>query len=118
MPRVNDRFIQPGDVLDVTAPRALTPGDGALVGDTFGVSLTTSANGAAARIATEGVWAINKTAGQTFAQGALVYWDNTAFSVTAVSTGNRRIGSATVAAVGGDATAKVRLSGAPAPTGA
>lgn len=118
MPRLTDRFIQPGDVLDITAPYALTPGDGVLVGDTFGVSLDTSANGTAGRMATEGVFDIAKTAAQTFAQGALVYWDNTAKSVTAVSTGNRRIGSATQAAAGGDALARVRLSGAPAPTGA
>lgn len=118
MPRVTDRFIQDGDVLDVTAPYALTPGDGALVGNIFGVSLDTSANAAAARIATEGVWDIAKTAAQTFAQGALVYWDNAAKSVTSVSTGNYRIGVATKAAAGGDATARVRLNGVGVPTGA
>lgn len=118
MPRLTDRYIQPGDVLDVTAPYALTPGDGCLVGNLFGVSLDTSANGTAARMATEGVFDIAKTAAQTFAQGALVYWDNAAKSVTSVTTGNYRIGSATQAAAGGDATARVRLSGCPAPTGA
>lgn len=118
MPRVSDRYIQEGEVLDITAPYALTPGDGCLTGALFGVSLDTSANGTAGRMATVGVWDIAKTAAQTFTQGALVYWDNTAKSVTSVSTGNVRIGSATQAAAGGDATARVRLSGAPAPTGA
>jgi predicted RecA/RadA family phage recombinase len=118
MPRISDRYIQPGDVLDITAPYALTPGDGCLIGNLFGMSLDTSANGAAARIQPTGVWDIAKTAAQTFAQGALVYWDNAAKSVTSVSTGNTRIGSATQAAAGGDATARVRLSGNPAPTGA
>lgn len=118
MPRFTDRYVQPGDVLDVTAPRVLTPGDGALVGDLFGVSMGSYANGAAAKIQTTGVFILAKTAGQTGALGALAYWDNTAFSVTSVSTGNRRIGCYAVAAAGGDATATVRLNGQAVPAGA
>lgn len=119
MPRVTDRFIQDGDVIPVlSAPYALTPGDGCLVGNLFGVALGAALISTPVEMATEGVWDIAKTAGQTFAVGALVYWDDAAKSVTSVSTGNRRIGSATAVAAGGDATARVRLSGVPAPTGA
>lgn len=119
MPRVTERFIQDGDVITVpSAPRALTPGDGVLSGNLFGVALGAAAISTPVEMMTEGVWDIAKTAAQTFAIGDLVYWDNTAFSVTAVATGNRRIGSAIAAAAGGDATARVRLSGVPAPTGA
>lgn len=114
----NSAYIQDGDVLDLTAPYDRTAGQGALIGDTFGIACNTVLSGAVGQFATEGVFDIAKTAAQTFAQGALVYWDNSAKSVTAVSTGNRRIGSATQAAAGGDATARVRLSGCPAPTGA
>ncbi len=117
MARVTDRFIQDGDVLNVTAPYAVTPGDGMLVGNLFGVSLDTSANAAAARMATRGVWDIAKTAAQTPTAGALAYWDNAAKSVTTVSTANYRIGSFTQAAAGGDATCRVRLAGAPSPVG-
>lgn len=118
MPRLTDRFIQEGDVINVTAPYALTPGDGALVGNLFGIAADTAANGAAVNLITEGVFDIAKTAAQTFAQGALVYWDNAAKSVTSVSTGNYRVGCATQAAAGGDATARVRLNGVAVPTGA
>lgn len=119
MPRVSDRFIQDGDVITVpSAPRALTPGDGVLSGNLFGLALGAAAISTPVEIATEGVWDINKTAAQVFAIGDLVYWDNTAFSVTTVTAANRRIGTAVAAAAGGDATARVRLSGAPAPTGA
>lgn len=118
MPRVSDRFIQPGDVLTVaSAPYALTPGDGCLSGNLFGMALGTAAISTPVEMATEGVWDIAKTAAQTFAVGDLVYWDNAARSVTTVTAGNRRIGSATAAAAGGDATARVRLAGVPVPTG-
>lgn len=118
MPRVTDRFIQEGDVLTLSAPYAVTPGDGLLVGSLFGIASAAAALNAAVEVQTEGVWDVAKTAGQTFAQGALVYWDNAAKSVTSVSAGNYRIGVATQAAAGGDATARVRLNGVGVPTGA
>lgn len=119
MPRVTDRFIGPGDVITVpSAPRALTPGDGVLSGNLFGMALGSALISTPVEMAVEGVWDIAKTAAQTFSIGDLVYWDNTAFSVTTVTAANRRIGTAVAAAAGGDATARVRLSGAPAPTGA
>lgn len=118
MAGVNSAYIQPGDVVDLAAPYDRTAGQGALIGDTFGVAANTVLSGATAPFHTEGVWDLTKTSGQTFAAGALAYWDNTAKSVTAVSTGNRRIGSVMIAAAGGDANARVRLSGAPAPAGA
>lgn len=118
MAGLNSAYVGPGEVLDLPAPYDRTAGQGALIGDTFGVAANTVLSGATGQFHTEGEWNLAKTAGQTFAAGALVYWDNTAKSVTAVSAGNRRIGSATLAAAGGDTTARVRLSGAPAPAGA
>ena len=117
MPRITDRYIQDGDVITLVAPYALTPGDGCLVGSTFGVALGAAAISTPVEVAMEGVFDIAKTAGQTPAQGALAYWDNTAKSVTTVSTSNSRIGSFTQAALAGDATCRVRLSGAPAVAG-
>lgn len=118
MARLTDRFIQEGKVLSVTAPYDLTPGVGALVGGLFGIAAGDAATGEPVELITEGVFDVAKTAAKTFAQGALVYWDDTAKSVTDVSTGNYRIGCATQAAAGGDATARVRLNGAAVPTGA
>lgn len=119
MPRVSDRFIQPGDVITVaSAPYALTPADGCLVGNLFGIAMGAAAISTPVELRTDGVWDIAKTAAQTFAVGALVYWDDTAKSVTSVTAGNRRIGTAIAAALGGDATARVRLNGVSVPTGA
>jgi predicted RecA/RadA family phage recombinase len=111
-------FIGPGRSLNLTAPYQRNSGEGALIGTIFAVSLGIVANAAKGDFAFEGVWDITKTAAQTFAEGALVYWDNTAKSVTSVNTGNTRIGVAAAAAAGGDATARVRLNGMGAPTGA
>ena len=54
-----------------------------------------------------------KTAGDTPAVGALLYWDNTAKSLTTTASGNKRVGVAVKAALAGDATVRVRLDGAP-----
>ncbi len=100
---------QSGRNITVTAPYDVASGGGCLVGSLFGVASNTVASGAQVPIDTGGVYAIAKTAAQTFAQGAKVYWDNTAKKVTAVTTDNTLIGVATKAAAGGDATANVRL---------
>ena len=111
-------YIQPGRTVTFTAPYQRNAGEGALIGALFGVALATVANAAKGEFSIEGVWDITKTAAETFTEGALVYWDNTAKSVTSVATGNTRIGAAAAAAAGGDATARVRLNGMAAPTGA
>jgi len=118
MARLTDAFIQPGESINLAAPYDRQGGQGALVGAIFGVATKDVLSGATADFIIEGVFSIAKTAAQTFSQGALVYWDNAAKSCTSVSTGNTRIGIATVAAVGGDANVTVRLNGAGAPTGA
>ena len=87
-------YIQPGRTVTFTAPYQRNAGEGALIGALFGVALATVANAAKGEFAIEGVWDITKTAAQTFTEGALVYWDNTAKSVTSVATGNTRIGAA------------------------
>lgn len=100
---------QSGRNITVPAPTNLTSGDGCLVGSLFGVASNTVLAGANVPIDTGGVYALAKTAGQSFTVGAKVYWDNTAKSVTGVATANTLIGVATAAAAGGDATANVRL---------
>lgn len=101
--------MQSGRNITVAAPYDVTSGDGCLVGSLFGVASNTVKSGEAVPIDTGGVYAIKKTAAQTFAAGAKVYWDDTAKSVTSVSTSNTLIGVAIKAAAGADATATVRL---------
>jgi len=116
--RFTDAYVQPGETLDLPAPYDRKGGEGALIGNLFGVATVNVAASSTIAFAVEGVFRLDKTASQTFAVGANVYWDNTAKSVTAVTTGNTRIGVAAVAAASNDAQAVVRLNGAGAPTGA
>lgn len=102
-------IMQKGRNITVAAPYDVASGDGCLVGSLFGIASVTVASGKDVAIDTGGVYAIKKTAAQTFSQGAKVYWDNTAKSVTGVSSGNTLIGVAIKAAGGSDPTAAVRL---------
>jgi predicted RecA/RadA family phage recombinase len=104
-------FVMAGTTVTLTAPAAVTSGQGLLVGSIFGLASASAAIGEEVEAVTEGVFDIVKTAAQVFAQGAKVYWDNAAKSVTSVTAGNSLIGVALVAALGADATARVRLNG-------
>jgi predicted RecA/RadA family phage recombinase len=102
-------FIQPGAVLTLAAPYAVTPGAGAKVGAIFGVSTGTYALGETGEFNTEGVHALAKVSAQAWTVGALIYWDNTAKLVTTVSTSNMLIGFATEAAANPSPTGRVKL---------
>jgi predicted RecA/RadA family phage recombinase len=101
-------FVQPGDNLDLAAPRALTSGAGFLVGSIFAVASVDAAQGATLAGVTRGVFDLPKAAGAV-TQGQKIYWDNTAFVVTTTVGSNTQIGVATAAAASGDATARVKL---------
>ena len=116
-------YVQRGDTLTVTAPYALTSGQGCQVGNIFGVSVNTQSVGDSTELVVQGVFDLAKDA-STFTSGAKVYWDNsqqlaTANTLTAAGAANKEIGFAVldqasgVAApggAGGDATVRVRLN--------
>ncbi|HOX90228.1 MAG TPA: DUF2190 family protein [Burkholderiaceae bacterium] len=106
-------FVQPGVVVTVTAPYALNPGDGCLVGVLFGVAAGAYSSGAPAELQLEGVFDLTALATDTASGTTLVaaYWDNTNKRVTTTSSGNTKIGVITAAKANGDATARVRLNG-------
>jgi predicted RecA/RadA family phage recombinase len=104
-------FVQPGKVLTLTAPAAITGGNGYKIGDIFGVAQASVANGAQVELVTEGVFALPKAATITPAQGVKLYWDDAAKNVTTTASGNTLIGvhASAVAAGASDATIRVRL---------
>ena len=67
-------YVQPGNVLDHTAAANLVSGQAVLVGKRLGVALTDIANGSQGPVSVEGVWSLPKKAGDTPAQGDLLYW--------------------------------------------
>lgn len=104
-------FIQPGDTITITAPSGgTTAGVGVLTGSLFGVALSTAAVGESVAVGCEGVYKLAKEGSNTFAIGAIAYWNNTNKTVTSTASGNAKIGIVVNAAVAsGDTTAQVRL---------
>ena len=107
-------YVQPGNTITLTAPYAVSSGDGLLVGSIFGVAAGTSALGEAVEAALTGVYDLKKVASQAWAAGDKVYWDNAAKEATKTTTSNTLIGVAVVAVAGGagDVVGRVRLNGA------
>ncbi len=93
--------VQPGNSITLTAPYAVTSGDGLLVGSIFGVAAGTAILGDPVETAVEGVYDLKKVASQAWAVGDRIYWDNTAKQTTKTLTSNTLIGVATEAVGGG-----------------
>jgi len=112
-------YLYSGATLTLTAPYQRNTGKGALVGNIFGVALTTVANAVEAEFATEGVWLLDKTSAQAWAVGNKIYWDNTNKRCDNVATaGFRLIGVATAVAADPSSTGYVKLRGNAAVYGA
>jgi predicted RecA/RadA family phage recombinase len=105
-------YVQPGDVLTLTAPYQRNTGQGALVGSIFGVALQTVANAVAGEFATKGVWSLSKTSAQAWTVGQKIYWDNSNKRCDSDSTVGQLIGVATAVADNPSSTGYVRLNGA------
>jgi len=108
---MNNKFLS-GETVPVIAPYAVTSGNGVLVGSYFGVAKHTAAISTQVETERLGCVTLPAVSANTFAQGALVYWDNVARNCTSTSASNRIIGTALVAKVGGTTTVQVTLDGA------
>ena len=105
-------YVQHGKVLTVTAPAAVSSGDGVKVGMLFGVAQGDAENGADVEIVTEGVFTLPKTSAQAWTAGAAIYWNNSSgVCTTATTAGNILIGVAVEAAANPSDTGVVRLNG-------
>ena len=107
-------FIQPGDSLTVSAPYAVTSGQGVLVGALFGVAAVDGVQNAVIECQTKGVFDITKEPALAITAGARVFWDNTNRRLTTTATGNFQVGLATVAALAADTTVRAVLLRVPA----
>lgn len=106
-------YVQPGDVLTLTAPYQRNAGEMALIGAALiAVANTDIANGANGEWSLEGVFTITALSTDTGSVGAKMYWDNTNKRLTTTSAGNTLVGVLTVAKLNGDTTAQVRLNAA------
>lgn len=116
-------YVQPGDVIQVTAGADITSGQVVKVGQTLGVALTDIANGATGSVAIRGVFTCPKVSAAVIAQGESLTWDvsassgagafddNLATPATGDVTGATAV--AAKAAGNGDTTVEVLFTGVP-----
>jgi predicted RecA/RadA family phage recombinase len=105
-------YVQPGNVLDLTAPYDVSSGGGFLVGSIFAIACADALSGAKVEGRVVGVFDLAKTSAQAWSVGDLIYWDNGGKVCTSVSTGHLLIGTAAAAAANPSATGTVRLNAA------
>jgi predicted RecA/RadA family phage recombinase len=104
-------FVQPGDVITLTAPSAVRSGGVVHVGALIGVAAHDAPQGAEVETAMTGVFELPKAAGP-LAQGALAFWDG---SAVVAEEGEDDplplLGTVIVAAGASASTARIRLNG-------
>lgn len=103
--------VQDGDVITVTAPYAVTSGQGCQVGAAlFGIASGDAASGATLELQLEGVYDVTALSTDTAAVGDLLYWDNTNKRLTTTATSNLKVGVAVAAKASGATTARILLN--------
>jgi predicted RecA/RadA family phage recombinase len=105
-------YLGPGKVLPLTAPSGgVVAGTAYLIGALLVVAQNTVAQALPFEGIPEGLFTLPKATGQTWSEGAKLYWDNTAKNLTTTASGNTLVGVAAAAAATGDTTGSVRLDG-------
>lgn len=109
-----NNFIQPGDVLTLTAPNGgVVAGSAYQIGNLLVVAASDADAGDPFEGKATGVFDLPKTTSETWTEGELLYWDNSTKKLTE-SDGdevNLLVGCAAVAAGSSDTTGRCRLNG-------
>ena len=104
--------IQKGDIITVPAPAGgIAAGEGAIIGNIFGIAAYAAAVGEPLELSTIGVYQLPKATAAVLAVGARVAWDNTAKNINVLGAGRFPVGVATEAAGNGVTGVAVRLDG-------
>lgn len=107
-------YVQPGDVLTLTAPANVSSGALVAVGQIIGVAAGDALTATNVQVKTTGVFsglrALNG-ASTSAAVGANAYFDATNSNVTISATSNAKIGVFMVAKANADTSATIRLNG-------
>ena len=109
----NNILFTEGEVMPITSASAVASGTAVLVGAKVGVAVDDIAASGTGNLAMNCVVSYAKAtgAGTGGAQGADAYWDNSAKKLTAVSSGNTKVGYFWATCADGDSTAQVKLLG-------
>jgi len=104
-------FIQDGQVVPMTAPAGgVTSGAAYLISGVVVVAMQDAAAGATFPALVDGSCWLPKASGLAIAEGAVLYWDNTAKNLTTTAAGNTKCGFAFGGgALAADALVKIRF---------
>ena len=104
-------YIQEGNVLDLTAPSAVTSGTPYQIGDLFGVAVKSADSGATFPLAVEGVFSMTILGTDTPSEGQKLYWDNGNSRLTTTASTHKLVAHAVEAKGSGPTTIKAKLIG-------
>jgi predicted RecA/RadA family phage recombinase len=103
-------FYSEGHHVDHTPSSAVLSGAVVLIGTRVGVAVADIQANTPGALRVTGNFFLPKKAGDTPAQGAALYWDNTNKYLTTTSSGNTYAGWAVAAALSGDATVSTKIN--------
>lgn len=109
-----DTFVQPGDVLEFTAPSGgVVTGVPKQIGQILVIPAVTAAINVRFNGSVAGVFSVPKIGSQAWTEGAVVFWDSGNGRFTTSGAGNLQAGIAVVAVGSGatETTGVVRLDG-------
>jgi predicted RecA/RadA family phage recombinase len=103
-------FVQPGNVLTITAGGSVASGSPVPIGDLIGIALNAAVTGETVDLRLDGVWELPKVSADTITAGQSVYWDAGNNLVTETASTHQKLGHAVAAAGNGAGTVRVRLA--------
>lgn len=107
-----ENYSQPGEIITLTAPSGgVVSGTAYKIGSLLSVACVSADEAASYSAAVTGIFTLPKATGQTWTEGAKLYWDDGAKKFTTTSSGNTLAGCAVAAAGSSDTTGSVRLDG-------
>jgi len=106
-----NNYKQTGKHLTFLLAATVVSGTPFLMGTKLAVPLQSGVSGDTIEVAVEGVWNLPKAGSQAWAQGAAIYWDDTAKNCTTTATSNTLIGYAAAPALSADTKGDVKLNG-------
>ena len=105
-------YIQTGKSLDLTAPAGgVLSGQAIKVGAIVGFVSADTVAGDKFVLNTKGVFLCNTDTGTAWAEGDLVYWDDTNKVFTKTSASNTKVGAVVIAKLAADTTSTIYLPG-------
>lgn len=108
---MSTKYIAPGNIIQLTAPEAISANEVVKVGQIIGMSIASADNGDPVQVAVVGIFTFPCKSTDVVAAGELLYWDATNDQLTKTASGNTLVGYAVGASANGVTTVDVKLTG-------